>query len=63
MNPEMIELYKELEPYLIMDNERCCRILKNDVPAEIKEKYEMYLNMEDDEIIIENIEDFKNTTL
>lgn len=54
MNPEIIELYKELKPYLIMDNEKYCYVLKDDVPLEIKEKYEKYLNLEDDEIILDD---------
>lgn len=63
MNPEIIELYKELKPYLIIDNEKYCCVLKKDAPQEIKEKYEKYLNLEDDEIIAENLEEFKKNFL
>ncbi len=58
MNPEMKRLFQELEPYMIEDEEHCCYVLKKDAPPEIKEKYNICQNMEDDLIFVEDINDF-----
>ena len=53
MNPKMLELYKELKPYLIFNKEKCCDELKKDVPEEIRKKYDEYINLSDDNILID----------
>ena len=52
MNPKAFELYKELEPYLIFNEEKCCDELKKYVPDEIRKNYEEYINLPDDNIVI-----------
>lgn len=51
MNPRAFELYKELEPYLIFNEEKCCDELKKDVPEEIKEKFQRFQKIASCEII------------
>jgi len=61
MNPEIIAIYKEIKDYIISDQYGWK--LKEDAPIEVKEKYGKMMELEDDEIIVESLEEFKNTTL
>ncbi|MCI8670946.1 MAG: hypothetical protein HFI36_02775 [Bacilli bacterium] len=61
MNPEIIAIYKEIKDYIISD--RYGWTLKENAPKEVQEKFKKMMELEDDEIFVENIEEFINTTL
>ena len=54
MNPKVFELYREIKPYLVFNKEKCCDELKKDAPEEIKKKYDEYINLSDDNILIDD---------
>ena len=49
MNPKVRKIFYELKPYLIFDKEKNEYKIKEDVSREIKDKFERWKNMEDDE--------------
>lgn len=52
MNPERWKIYRECKPYLFFNDEKCIDEISEDAPDEIKEKWEKFNEMEDDQILI-----------
>lgn len=61
MNPEIMRLYEEIEKYII--HGQYGWELKENAPKDVQEKFKKMMELEDDEIFVENIEEFINTTL
>lgn len=49
MNPEVRKIFYELKPYLVFDKTKNEYNVKEDVSKEIKDKFEHWKKMEDDE--------------
>lgn len=64
MNPEVRKIFYELKPYLIFDKEKNEYKIKEDVSKEIKDKFERWKSMEDDEeeLIEEEVKEFSKST-
>ena len=64
MNPEIRKIFYELKPYLIFDKEKNEYKIKEDVSREIKDKFERWKNMEDDEeeLTEEEVKEFSKST-
>ena len=56
MNPEIIKIYKEIKNYIIISENGWT--LKENAPVEVQKKFEKMMSLEDDEIIVENLEEF-----